>query len=169
MKVDKGIILKCFFERFWLSNIDLKCLFESIQRIPIAKNQLKPIIQDHIYQIGHQSIEQISMLAINVGVIWIDLFILCVVWCHRILKSMWKQSLKFMKNFVNLYKNFFWMIQFLLMLSIKYVFDIHFLLVLFFYRWKACVKVINTNGVTSVGKKSSEFLAHYCDKLLRNK
>jgi hypothetical protein len=37
--------------------------------MPITKNQLKPIIQDHIYQIGYQSIEQISTIAINVGVI----------------------------------------------------------------------------------------------------
>lgn len=169
MKVHEWAAFKCFFKRFWFPNIDLKCLYELIQRMPITKNLLKPIIQDHIYQIGYQSIEQISTIAINVGVIWIDLFILCIVWCNRILKSMWKQSLKFMKNFVNLYKNFFWMIQFLLMLWIKYVFHIHFLFVLFFYRWKACLKVINTNAVTNAGKKSSEFLAHYCDKLLRNK
>jgi hypothetical protein len=48
----------------------LKRLFEPIKQIPMMKKALKPIIKDHVYQIGYQSIEEMSMTAINVCVLF---------------------------------------------------------------------------------------------------
>jgi hypothetical protein len=57
----------------------LKCLFETIQRMTNTKTKLKTIIKDHIYQIGYQSIEQISAKAIQVCCLCIPCHTLCCI------------------------------------------------------------------------------------------
>jgi hypothetical protein len=64
-KTIKVSVLKNVSENVNL-HIGLKCLFEPMRRLPITKNRLKIIIEDHIYQLGYQSIEQISAKAIQV-------------------------------------------------------------------------------------------------------
>ncbi len=47
--------------------IDLALLFKLVNRVPNATNELKKIVEHHIYEMGINTIERVSGTAINVS------------------------------------------------------------------------------------------------------
>jgi hypothetical protein len=55
---------KCFYS---ICLIDLALLFKLVNRVPNATNELKKIVEHHIYEMGINTIERVSGAAINVS------------------------------------------------------------------------------------------------------
>ena len=47
--------------------VDLAILFKLVNRIPNATNELKKIVENHIYEMGINTIESVGETAINVS------------------------------------------------------------------------------------------------------
>ena len=56
--------------------LDLALLYRLVSRVPNATNELKKIVEHHIYEIGFNTIERVSTTAINVSqlILCSDLF-----------------------------------------------------------------------------------------------
>lgn len=65
IKVGQRNTAKCFSKNLNFY-IDLKCLYQTMRKLLVTKNKLKIVLQDHIYQLGYQTIDDISMKAIQV-------------------------------------------------------------------------------------------------------
>lgn len=55
------------YEYLFFSLIDLALLFKLVSRIPHATNELKKIVESHIYDMGINTIERVSATALNVS------------------------------------------------------------------------------------------------------
>jgi hypothetical protein len=103
-KIEGKIHLKIFILIFFV-HIDLRILFELVNRVKNGNESIQKDLENYAYDSGMDAIDRNSTVAIEVNYILILInFIYFIFYSIRIRKSMSKRLLKFVKNFQKLLK-----------------------------------------------------------------